>query len=169
MSEKVAFIPHWMPIVKGRKENIYVWQKNEIIEILGDEAEFSVPIMMSVKEETGREKIYSGSNDPRTDCHPAEKETGMEEEIDGTDVSKRIRPQLDDKILSGWNALMITACCKAFAALGEETYRKLAIRSYAFPGRKNEGRGDIIIFIIPIQGKLEWEMEIREKRLFRHF
>ncbi len=39
---------------------------------------------------------------------------------------KRIRPQTDDKIILGWNALMITACCKAFAALGDEAYLKMA-------------------------------------------
>ncbi|HVZ25611.1 MAG TPA: thioredoxin domain-containing protein [Sediminibacterium sp.] len=46
--------------------------------------------------------------------------------------SKRVRPQLDDKILLGWNALMITACCKAYAALGEERYRQTALAAYAF-------------------------------------
>ena len=53
---------------------------------------------------------------------------------------KRVRPQLDDKILSGWNALMITACCKAFGALGDETYRVLAIRAMHFLEEKMRGR-----------------------------
>jgi uncharacterized protein YyaL (SSP411 family) len=39
---------------------------------------------------------------------------------------KRIRPGLDDKILLGWNALMIHACCKAAAALGEGAYLAMA-------------------------------------------
>lgn len=39
---------------------------------------------------------------------------------------KRIRPGLDDKILLGWNALMIHACCKAAAALGEKAYLAMA-------------------------------------------
>lgn len=34
--------------------------------------------------------------------------------------SKRIRPALDDKCLLGWNALMIIAYCKAYAATGNE-------------------------------------------------
>ncbi|MEJ0083624.1 MAG: hypothetical protein WDM78_22345 [Puia sp.] len=54
--------------------------------------------------------------------------------------SERIRPRLDDKILLGWNALMITACCKAFAALGDEGYRSLALKKHSFPGGKNERR-----------------------------
>lgn len=44
----------------------------------------------------------------------------------------RIRPGLDDKILLGWNALMIHACCKAYAALGNEHYLTLATRAMEF-------------------------------------
>ncbi len=45
---------------------------------------------------------------------------------------KRIRPQLDDKILLGWNALMITACCKAYAALGEVAILDMALNAIRF-------------------------------------
>ena len=55
--------------------------------------------------------------------------------------SERIRPRLDDKILLGWNALMITACCKAFAALGDEGYRSLALKNIAFLEEKMKGEG----------------------------
>ncbi len=46
--------------------------------------------------------------------------------------SKRIRPALDDKIILCWNALMNTACSKAFAATGNESYRQLAIENMRF-------------------------------------
>ena len=46
--------------------------------------------------------------------------------------SKRIRPLLDDKILLGWNALMNTAYSKAFAALGDTSYKEMAIQNMAF-------------------------------------
>jgi uncharacterized protein YyaL (SSP411 family) len=46
--------------------------------------------------------------------------------------SRRIRPLLDDKILLGWNALMITALCKAAAALNDDGYKKLAQKSFDF-------------------------------------
>jgi len=45
---------------------------------------------------------------------------------------KRIKPLLDDKILMGWNALMVTACCKAFAALQKGEYRQMAIEGVDF-------------------------------------
>ena len=46
--------------------------------------------------------------------------------------ANRIRPGLDDKILLGWNALMVHACCKAYAALEIEEYRQMAIRNMDF-------------------------------------
>jgi uncharacterized protein YyaL (SSP411 family) len=55
--------------------------------------------------------------------------------------NQRIKPSLDDKILSGWNALMITAFCKAFAALGDDTYRSLAVHSMHFLEEKMRGEG----------------------------
>jgi len=45
---------------------------------------------------------------------------------------KRIRPLLDDKILLGWNALMITACCKAYAATGSDVYLEVALKNISF-------------------------------------
>ena len=44
---------------------------------------------------------------------------------------QRPKPLLDDKKLMGWNALMISACCKAFAALGDTEYINMAIRAAA--------------------------------------
>lgn len=46
--------------------------------------------------------------------------------------ANRIRPGLDDKILLGWNAMMVHACCKAYGALGIEEYREMAIRNMDF-------------------------------------
>jgi hypothetical protein len=41
--------------------------------------------------------------------------------------SKRIRPALDYKIILSWNCLLITALCKAYAAIGDEEYKQAAI------------------------------------------
>ena len=46
--------------------------------------------------------------------------------------SHRVRPQLDDKILLGWNALMNTAYSKAYAATGNAHYKEMALRNMAF-------------------------------------
>lgn len=46
--------------------------------------------------------------------------------------SERIRPSLDDKQLLGWNALMNIAFSQAYAALGDEAFRDIAIRNMSF-------------------------------------
>ena len=46
--------------------------------------------------------------------------------------SQRVRPLLDDKVLLGWNALMITAYVDAHAATGNDHYRQIAEKSIDF-------------------------------------
>jgi len=46
--------------------------------------------------------------------------------------NNRVRPALDDKIILSWNALMNTACSKAFAATGKDEYLKLAVANMQF-------------------------------------
>ncbi|MEO6453999.1 MAG: thioredoxin domain-containing protein [Ginsengibacter sp.] len=45
---------------------------------------------------------------------------------------KRVRPQLDDKILLGWNALMNIALSKAAVAFEEASYKELAVKNIKF-------------------------------------
>jgi uncharacterized protein YyaL (SSP411 family) len=46
--------------------------------------------------------------------------------------STRVRPELDDKILLGWNAMMNRAYSKAYAATGHESFKKTALRNMEF-------------------------------------
>lgn len=56
--------------------------------------------------------------------------------------SKRVRPGLDDKILSGWNGLMIAALAKASRVFRRPDYLKAAIRASDFTQKEmvQEGR-----------------------------
>jgi len=44
----------------------------------------------------------------------------------------RIRPGLDDKILTSWNALMMKGYADAYLALGDDAYKKEALKNAAF-------------------------------------
>jgi uncharacterized protein YyaL (SSP411 family) len=46
--------------------------------------------------------------------------------------SKRVRPHLDDKVLTGWNGLMISAFALGGAVLGEPRYREAARKAAEF-------------------------------------
>ena len=48
------------------------------------------------------------------------------------DRDKRVRPHLDDKVLSSWNGLMLGAMARAHSVLGKEDYLKAAESNLAF-------------------------------------
>jgi uncharacterized protein YyaL (SSP411 family) len=45
---------------------------------------------------------------------------------------RRPRPKIDDKVLTGWNGLAITALSRAYLAFGEERYRSAALQAADF-------------------------------------
>ncbi len=125
---------------EGVEGKFYVWSIEEIKKLLGKDA----PIFcdyFDVSEYGNWEHV----NILRT--KKAIENFAMEKNIDVDDLkevlsktkkilfeerSKRIRPSLDDKIILGWNALMNTACSKAFGATGNEAYRQIAIDNMQF-------------------------------------
>ncbi|WP_286747296.1 thioredoxin domain-containing protein [Roseivirga sp. UBA1976] len=50
--------------------------------------------------------------------------------------NERVKPGLDDKILSGWNGLMLSGLCDAYATFGEEKFLLLALKSAKFIEQK---------------------------------
>ena len=46
--------------------------------------------------------------------------------------NKRIRPGLDDKIVTGWNAMTIAGLVDAYKAFGDEQFLKLALNNISF-------------------------------------
>jgi uncharacterized protein len=140
-SEKTGFYSALDADSEGEEGKFYTWGKNEISEILGEKAE-EFCAFYDVSDRGN----WEGKNILRL----KQKAQGLRQNdesphgrLAANDLleckrkllavrAQRIRPQLDDKILLGWNALMITACCKAFAALGDENYRELAVKTMEF-------------------------------------
>src|SRR4051812_6789167 len=69
--------------------------------------------------------------------------------------NKRERPLLDNKMLLGWNALMNTACSKAYTATGNEHYRQLAVDNMQFL-LGNLSAGENVFFHTYSEGKAKF-------------
>jgi uncharacterized protein YyaL (SSP411 family) len=133
---------------EGVEGKFYVWSKAEIQDLLGPGADLFCHYY----------NVSEGGNWDETNIlHISEGEPAFAEKYglsgerltnilnEGRKVllrqrSKRVRPGLDDKILLNSNALLLTAFCKAFAALGEEGYKKAAENLFAFIQSKFEDK-----------------------------
>ena len=125
---------------EGEEGRFYVWQYDEVREILKDEAEIfceffditpngnwenkNILWRKKSEKEYSTEKNISSENLEKIILSGKEKLLAKR--------SKRIRPQLDDKILLSWNCLMNSALSHAFAATGNKEYRQLAISNMQF-------------------------------------
>ncbi len=124
---------------EGEEGKFYVWRKNEISGILGEETEdFCDRYDVSERGNWEGKNILRIRNPDL--LIPEEKEAEWKKKLMAV-RAQRIRPVLDDKILTGWNALMITALCKAFAALGDVSYRDLAVTAMDFLEKNLRGTG----------------------------
>jgi len=139
MSENRGFFSALDADSDGEEGKYYVWQKKEIQDILEADSELFCSFYDVTESGNWEGKNILRIRDPQK-LPPAEKESDWKKKL-LVRRNQRNRPLLDDKILLGWNALMITACCKAFSALGEESYRKLAINNMGFLEEKMKGEG----------------------------
>jgi uncharacterized protein YyaL (SSP411 family) len=132
---------------EGEEGKFYIWSFDEVKELLADDAAvFSSYYEIS---ESGNLPLGEAGWEGKNILHVKKTKENFSRDnnisIDELDKlldrgrkillearSKRIRPQLDDKIILGWNALMNTALSKAFAATGHESYRQLAIDNMNF-------------------------------------
>ncbi len=124
----------------GEEGKFYVWDKQEIDAILGTDADlFCAYYDVSAQGNWEGKNILNVPIDPSIFAENASMSLAQLEEKLAAGRKKlltlragRERPLLDDKMLLGWNALMNTACSKAWVATGNETYRQLAIRNMQF-------------------------------------
>ena len=113
---------------EGIEGKYYVWTANEIDEVLGSDAR-AFKTFYGVREEGNWEghTILTRADDRPLPAQVASARSKLLEYR-----NRRVRPGLDDKVLLGWNALLNTAFSKAYAALGEESYREKAVENMRF-------------------------------------
>ena len=125
---------------EGEEGKYYVWQKNEVDEVLGNDSSIFCDFFNITEngnwEAKNIPRILKKTSDfaHEKGLKPEEFEAGIDRSIKLLFLRRnsRAKPQLDDKSLLGWNALMITALCRAAAALSEDAYSKYAVDCFDF-------------------------------------
>lgn len=134
---------------EGEEGKFYLWTEEEIIKILGSEsADFVMKVFNMEKEGNWIDPMEGGLNG--TNIPHIRKSTpelcsdfGMKEEELFKTITrfrnklfasrkKRIHPQKDDKVLTDWNGLMISAFAKASIAFNNKDYLTTAISAATF-------------------------------------
>jgi uncharacterized protein len=125
---------------EGIEGKFYVWDKEKVDSILGEHAKFVCTYFDISEEGNWEEKnilqIKRSLNELAQENNISL--TTAETIIQDAKIklleerNKRIRPTTDDKILLGWNALLITGYCKMYAVFQNEQYKKNAIELFNF-------------------------------------
>ncbi len=125
---------------EGEEGKYYTWSKEEVDHILQEDAElFSKIFDLSASGNwEGRNILWlpvSLEEWSQTLSLPLpvlkEKISVMKQKLIAAKQG-RVKPGLDDKILPGWNALMVKACCKAYAATGNSQALTMATANLSF-------------------------------------
>ncbi|GAA4301132.1 thioredoxin domain-containing protein [Compostibacter hankyongensis] len=125
---------------EGEEGKYYLWDKAEIEKALGADAAWFCRLFQVTDEGNweGRNILYRTVSTAEFARQQGWPEPELLERLEKALAQllairlQREKPLLDNKQLLGWNALMTAACCKAYAALGEEAWLQMALRNAAF-------------------------------------
>jgi uncharacterized protein YyaL (SSP411 family) len=125
---------------EGEEGKFYVWSLEEVKAVLGEDADqFCRYFDITEKGNWEGKNIlwlkqplvaFAKANNIDTEQLSSVIERGKKALL--AKRSERVRPQLDDKVLLSWNALMNLAYSRAYAALGNEHYKQVAISNMHF-------------------------------------
>ncbi|MGD8306673.1 MAG: thioredoxin domain-containing protein [Ignavibacteria bacterium] len=126
---------------EGEEGKYYVWSKKEIEHVLGNDAELYCEyfsITNTGNWESGNNILFR-TNDIKgiLNKYEMEESTLNNKIIESNEIlfkerEKRVKPGLDDKILTSWNALMLKGFADAFNAFGEKSFLETAIKNAEF-------------------------------------
>lgn len=128
---------------EGEEGKFYVWTKEEIDAVTGDETTSKIyNDYYNINSKGNWEEHKNILHLTKTPAQIAKKHKLTEEAlatlIQSVNVKlmaardKRVRPGLDDKILTSWNALMLKGYIDAYRALGDPSYLDIALKNANF-------------------------------------
>jgi len=123
---------------EGEEGKFYVWNYNETVSVLGDQAElfckyynitpggnFEGHNILNVTSASDKIKQETKIKDFAIFLEKSKKELLDER-------AKRILPLTDDKVLTSWNGLAISAFCRGYQVTGEGRYLDAAVKAASF-------------------------------------
>jgi uncharacterized protein YyaL (SSP411 family) len=127
---------------EGKEGKFYIFTKDEIDEILGEDADL-FNIYYHVTEDGNWEEEQSNVFFRREEDKELADKLGLSvneltSRINASRQkvlearSKRVRPGLDNKILASWNGLMLKGLCDAYRAFNKTEYLELALKNAEF-------------------------------------
>ncbi|MCC6938066.1 MAG: thioredoxin domain-containing protein [Flavobacteriales bacterium] len=138
MSPEGAFYSALDADSEGEEGLFYVWTKDELETLLGAEYDLAKAyynVGGAGLWEHGRNILLRTTTDEQFAADFGISEADLVTRITAIDNillaarSKRIRPGLDDKSLTSWNAMMISGYCDAYEVFGHQPWRDRAIAS----------------------------------------
>lgn len=134
----------------GEEGKYYVWTKDEIENILGTDAMFFMEYYNITKAgnwEDGKNILFRDKTDEAIAKKYKLTIVELEKRIADAKTklikvrSNRIKPGLDDKILTSWNALMLKGYATAYRVFGDEMFLKAALKNANFLLKNAIGAG----------------------------
>jgi len=115
---------------EGEEGKFYVWTYDEIEKLTGRYFG-KIKSLYSISKEGNWE---DGKNIPYRSRESVADERSINEasKLLFDERSKRIKPAIDDKMITSWNSLMINGLVDAYRVFGNDEYRKLAVRCMNF-------------------------------------
>ncbi|UZR93642.1 thioredoxin domain-containing protein [Chondrinema litorale] len=126
---------------EGVEGKFYTWKYMDLVKLLGNDIElledfYSVKMDGNWEDEVNilyrKSSVEEFATKHGIDLSTAQSKIKHWKSILFEARKERVRPGLDDKILTSWNGLMITALADAYKAFSIEKYKQQAIDSLAF-------------------------------------
>ena len=136
---------------EGKEGKFYVWTRDEVVDALGEKDARLFASHYDISDygnwmHPGDDHVPAGPKNVLQVVRPADVLARLDgidvEEVEGSLArsrshlfelrGRRIRPALDDKVLTGWNGLMIAALARASSVLDVPTYGEAATNAADF-------------------------------------
>jgi uncharacterized protein len=127
---------------EGEEGKYYLWTKKEILEILNNKTDAEIFCLYYGVTEGGNfegKNILNSQNNQAFLSQKFDKPVHVIDDILSSSEAKlfearkhRVHPGKDDKAITSWNSLMISALVKAYRVTSEEAYLKAAVKAVDF-------------------------------------